>query len=221
MRLQKSKVKKGVLNFLGKIWACLNVFNEKDALKAAVESCDPYVDGYIFVDGAYAGFPNHGNNGASNDGTLELIKSMITERTGKECKLIESPGRPWMTEMEKRTAYCNAVPEGDWIFIIDADERILYGGDYLTSLDAICETRYFEAGIVIIKSSSYGTMPRVFKKLRGMHYEAGHSHIIHDGEFGHRWKELWLPLIIEEKHEARGKQRDAERLAYYASGLMK
>jgi hypothetical protein len=210
---------------MSRIIAAFNVYNEVTILRAALESVLPYVEKIIIVDGAYAKFTSTGNNGASNDGTLELVRKLQEEWNGRQIQLIEAPGRPWESEMEKRTAYFDAADDGDWLFILDADERLAFGGDYIQQLRGIDELRPFNSGVTIFRfitekgTHSYGTVTRVYKKLPGTHYGNTHAHVLHAG--GCRWSELYLPVVIEHPMAIRPPAREKEKWDYYASGNMK
>lgn len=207
-----------------KIHGVLSVFNEATTLRGALESMSPFVDDFIIVDGAYAKFPNTGKNGASNDGTLELIKQLQLEWQ-KPIKLIECPGRPWETEMEKRTAYFDAMQVGEWMIMLDADERLAFGGEILAGLEGRAEIRPFDCGVLIFRfiqengNAHYGTCARVYKKKPGTKYGNGHAHVIYDG--GYRWSTLQLPIVIEHFDFIRPKERNEQRLEFYKSGNMR
>lgn len=206
-----------------KTWAVVSVFNEISHLEKTLDSIRSSVDGIIVVDGAYKTFPYTGNNGASDDGTIEfLLKYQREVYPGLE--IVYAPEGGWETEMEKRTAYCDLVPEGDWLFIIDGDEELVAGGNHLNLLESFRQDRDFDLGIVLIHfingdSSHYGEMGRLYKKKKGMKYDKSHSHVVYDG--GYRWRTLFLPVVIREDHSVRSEERDAHRRAFYKSGLMK
>jgi hypothetical protein len=202
-------------------WACISVFNEVKTLETTIRSVVPFVDHLLVVDGAYAYFPYLGANGRSDDGTNELVRELM-----KEIPKLELIGcmMPWESEMQKRTVYCGLVPDGDWIFIIDADEKLVFGGEWLKLLESVNEARKFNAGICLMyfkEGDHYGTMARIYRKLPTMHYDQGHAHVIRDGPDGHRWSELWLPIVIEEDHAARSPEREKLRQEFYASNKMK
>jgi glycosyltransferase involved in cell wall biosynthesis len=201
----------------------MNVFNEVGTLRAAMESAAPYVDFFVIVDGAYAKFPNTGNNGASNDGTLELVKQLQVE-WDKQIILVEAKG-PWENEMIKRTAYWDALSDGDWALILDADERLAFGGNSLQVIESVNEIRAFNAGVCIFKFNNqkgeyhFATVTRIYRKLPGTHYAQTHAHLVHSE--GCRWSQLQLPVVIEHYDYLRPEDRNKQRLDFYASGEMK
>lgn len=207
------------------VTACLNVFNEATTLEESMRSVAPFVDRILIIDGAYKDFPYNGNNGASDDGTLELVRRLQKEWDRPVIELVEAPAGGWENEMVKRTVYCDLVEEGAWLFILDADETVAFGGEVLTRLHSFNEIRPFEMGTACERhhdvggKPSYGCMGRVYKKKKGMKYDQSHSHVVFDG--GYLWRELHLPIVLEEHHENRPEARNKQRLDFYASGKMR
>jgi hypothetical protein len=93
------------------IVAFFSVYNEIDMLPRAVESIIDYVDKIIFCDGRYKGF--RGPTAASNDGTVEFIKT-VPKSEYRLCDGLE--------EWEKRNKMFEFTEFGDWIVTIDGDE---------------------------------------------------------------------------------------------------
>lgn len=190
-----------------------------------MESAAAAVDGFIVVDGAYDYFPYHGDCGASDDGTVDIVSDLMLE-WDKPVEFVRAPRKPWESEMVKRSAYFDRITVGDWAFVIDCDERLVFGHNYFAIFDSIAEVRPFDKGVVLERfvegtSAHYGTTARVFRKLSGTRYGVGHSHVIHDEPAHEQWRELFLPIVLEENHAWRPKERNALREEFYKSGRMK
>jgi len=102
------------------IIACVSVFNEQRMLAGCLQSIQDQLDRTVVVDGAYADFPHV--LPYSTDGTKAIAWCYEAEWIG--CRTVNGVARPWRDEIEKRNAYL-CGQEGDWYFVIDADERLL------------------------------------------------------------------------------------------------
>ena len=167
------------------IHALLNVYNDRTFLGACLESLINNVDSLIVADGAYNLYYQHYKQFDpdatpwSNDGTLEIIDGF---RGKPDTRIIRRPeGELWENQIVKRTALIEAVPDGDEFFIIDADEAI--AGDFQEAVE-----RWYDSGCVCCSTPiwSPGTHierltrewhPRLFEKLKGMHYRGTHWHL--------------------------------------------
>jgi len=154
--------------------ACLNVWNDLNALRQTIGTWYPYVDRVIAVDGAY---PSTGaSECASTDGTLEFLRSQ------SKMTLIEAPKKRWWRDQnEKRTAYLKALQPGDderlLAFIVDADEFVSEGQE-LRRVGAL------DVGWVQVNSPIYSRpygQPRLFRARAGLEYRGRH-HWIYCGE---------------------------------------
>lgn len=117
----------------------------------------------------------------STDGSLQIIQNF---KGLPETIYLHNPsGREatWQNQVVKRTALLDAVPEGDWFLILDADEMVM--GDFQESMENI-----YDSGCIVASQPLYnpGTHmervipqwhPRVFKKLPNMHYRGTHWHL--------------------------------------------
>jgi glycosyltransferase involved in cell wall biosynthesis len=102
---------------MGKLIACLSVFNEIKNLPACLEGLEA-ADIICIVDGAYKDFPH--DKPWSTDGTLEYLRDLA--KSDQRVHLITCE-KPWPGETVKRSQYFIGE-EGDWYFLIDADERV-------------------------------------------------------------------------------------------------
>jgi glycosyltransferase involved in cell wall biosynthesis len=103
---------------------CLNLIvkNETKVLARCLDSIVPFVDAWLIVDTG------------STDGTQEHVRQYFASR-GIPGKLVE---RPWRDFAHNRTeALRLARPHADYVWIIDADEKLEYeAGFQLPSLEA-------------------------------------------------------------------------------------
>lgn len=115
--------------FKGKVVGCVIACNEEEFLEVSVDSIAKVVDEWVFVIG--------GNNfayksgmcdaeGYPTDSTLEIAYKLAKKYNGT---VINPPGRPWQDKVEMRNAYVPYLKEGDWMFMMDADE--VYTDDQL------------------------------------------------------------------------------------------
>jgi hypothetical protein len=139
--------------------ACLNTWNDRPALEQTVPSWREAVDHVIVVDGSY---PTTGERTLSADGTREYLVSQFPS--------IEFVDMPGTSQCDKRTAYLERGQPGDYLIIIDADERLVRAD----SLDALPDC---DIGWVRIQSTLYAReygQPRVIKWRAGLHYWGRH-----------------------------------------------
>lgn len=100
---------------------CVNMYQDASFLRRSLAALRRQVDILVCVDGAYAEFPAYGPGPVSTDGSVEVAA---------ECAdiLILPPAaggvrRPWPDEIAKRSSYL-VGREGDWYFVVDADEVV-------------------------------------------------------------------------------------------------
>ena len=170
-----------------KIHAILNLYNDIDFLSSCLQSLKDNVDRLIVADGAYDLYFkrykefNPDAKPYSTDGGVELIQNF--QGLPPTTFLHNPQGREatWQNQVVKRTALLDAVPDGDYFLVIDADERLT--GDVQESLE-----KFYDSGCIVASQPLYnpGTHmervipqwhPRVFRKLHGMHYKGTHWHL--------------------------------------------
>jgi len=170
-----------------KTHALLNIYNDRTFLPACLESIKDVVDHVIVADGAYDLYFkryqefNPDAKPYSTDGSIQFIESF--KGLPKTTYLYSPQGREatWQNQVIKRTALLNAVPDGDYFIVIDADEMLM--GDIQESLE-----KFYDSGCVVGSQPLYnpGTEmercipqwhPRIFKKLPDMHYKGTHWHL--------------------------------------------
>lgn len=147
-----------------RIVACLNVWNDADALRQTIGTWLPHVDRVIVVDGAYAGAPV--DVCASTDDTVDVL------REAEDLVVIDPPeGRFWEDQIEKRNAYMGRLEPGDLAFVVDADE-------FVEGAEALRQLGPLEVGWVPYRKAIYRkdqNFPRLFSadirpRYGGRHY---------------------------------------------------
>ncbi len=176
-----------------RVIALLNIYNDRTFLGACLESLIDNVDELIVADGAYKLYYERFKEFDpkakpwSTDGSLEIIKNF----RGLPSLRIINPPPPapnssleyscWENQAVKRTALINAVPNGDWFIVIDAD--VMLSGDVQEGFEQV-----YESGCLCANMPVYNPgldmdrvhkqwHPCVFKKLPGMNYKGTHWHL--------------------------------------------
>ncbi len=176
-----------------KFHALLNFYNDRTFLGACLDSLVGNVDSLIVADGAYKLYYEEYKKYDpqarpwSTDGSLEFLKAF---RGLPELKLIKPPtpepntgleGDCWENQSVKRTALLDAVPEGDWLLIIDADEAIM--GDIQEGMERVYDSGCICASMPLWVPGTHMERlqrdwhPRIFRKVPGMQYRGTHWHL--------------------------------------------
>lgn len=205
---------------MNNIYVCMNVFNEANTIKDVIEAINPFVTGFIIVDGAYKEFPLQGDNGSSNDGTIEIIKNLQEKEGYKDRITLIETDSPWEDEIVKRSEYLKYLNEGDYFMRLDGDEYLYYIGQRLDKLDELP----FDAFSVLLayehnNLTKFTSKVFIYKYRKGMRYEGGHAHLVND-ETGNRYTIGQMHLIFEELYK-RPLERQTARNEFYQSGGMK
>ena len=168
-----------------KLHATLCIYNDRMFLSAALDSIREHVDSIIVADGAYQlYYDNYLNYDStvkpwSTDGSLEIIEAF---KDLPPTKLIECPnGEPWVNQAVKRTALVDAVPDGDWFIIVDADHVLK--GDIDEGMEEIYDSGcvaarvpWVNVGLDSERMEIYWH-PLIFEKMAGMNYRHTHWHL--------------------------------------------
>lgn len=189
--------------------ACVIAYNEEQMLPGCLATVARQADRIIVVDGRYEMFPDfsHENeDGRSSDATVAIARAFGAE-------VIMPPGRPWRTQMEKRSAYLLG-DEGDWYFRIDADER-LQGSIPLADLDG---AHSYALQICWHKDTILPWVACLFQQRGQMYYQGSHCALFRDGDLISRGADA---IRLDEARLIHLKEfRDAERkrakIQYYA-----
>ena len=160
--------------------ALINVYNESQFISVCLESLKDCMDEIVIADGAYQMYFDEFKKDYpqakpwSTDGTLEIIHALKDMPT---VRLIRCT-KPWLNQTVKRNALINAVAEGEWFIIIDADEMLT--GNVYKGLKEIVESGSVAGRAPLLNAGAdvgrlnYFWHPRVFMKMEGMHYERTH-----------------------------------------------
>jgi len=162
------------------MYAVINLYNDCQFLAACLEGIKQYVSGIVVADGAYELyfreykklFPRA--EPFSTDGSLEIIKALDLP----PWRIITNNREPWLNQTVKRNALIDAVPDGEWFLIIDADEGLL--GHIEAAFREIEESGCVVAQMPFVNLGAdldrmqYFWHPRVFLKTRGMRYDQTH-----------------------------------------------
>ena len=163
--------------------ALINLYNDYSTLLMALHSIKDVVDTIIVADGAYRlyyeEYKQHFKEAKpwSTDGSLQILDAM--KNNLPPIKMIDCPnGKPWSNQCIKRTALLDAVPQGDWFIVLDADEMFYgdagYGLNEIQSSGCIAGTTpLYNPGLDASAMVPYWH-PRIFLKLDGMHYTKKH-----------------------------------------------
>lgn len=147
-----------------RIVACLNVWNDLNALKQTISSWFPFVDAIIAVDGSYAAI----DQGLSTDGTREFLAGLK-----KPVTIIDGAG---LDQCAKRSLYFQDGKPGDLLFIVDADESII-GGQNIRDIP-MCDVGWLRVTSKLY-TRQYG-QPRFIRWTPGLEYRGRHHWIYRD-----------------------------------------
>ena len=185
--------------------ALLNLYNDRMFLSACLETLIDNVDHIIVADGAYRLYYEHfkqfdpSAKPYSDDGSLEIIQNF---KGLPAYTILKAPDdKVWLNQIEKRNRLVEAVPDGEDFIIIDADEMLV--GDFQEGVE-----RWYDSGCVCCNFPIYspGTdfervtprwHPRIFRKLKGMHYRGTHWHLRdqHRRIIEEVYPKYWTPLM--------------------------
>jgi len=189
-----------------KVHALLNLYNDRTFLSAMLESIREHVDSIIVADGAYQVYYDtflelHPDAKPwSTDGSLEIIEAFPEL---PPVTMIGCPDdKPWLNQAVKRTALLDAVPNGDWLIIIDADEMLIGdvdGGmfDIYKSGCVVAGTPYYNPGLDAA-ALRMRWHPWIYKKQEGMHYHMTHWYLSdrHGRIFEERYPVHWTDKFV-------------------------
>lgn len=145
----------------------MTVYNESEFIGYAIESCLPYVDDLIIVEGAYQENINLGKTPRSNDGTLQII-----EKYKNNSKVHIIYANQQSDPQQRNVGLAKAKQLGsDWILLIDGDE--VYTPQNLTLIRHLAQKYdkqnikavYFQSITFVNNPQSYTLQefPRLFK----------------------------------------------------------
>jgi len=184
------------------MYATYIVYNNEATIRESLESILPYVEKIIAIDGAYARYPH--KKPQSTDGTKEIFHELC----GNKLIWVDCGGKPWPTQIGKRTEYVNRVPVGKWFLVIDGDcfvkgkigegfrlaelSKHICMGIRTIGYEPIWDGPYADSGrhkyAVIPRDAwsslkwwkSHGVGTFIYRKISGMRYEGHHSRMYID-----------------------------------------
>jgi len=175
-----------------KLYAVMIYFNEEEYLKKNIWALD-FVDGIILVDGAFAGFDKEANEKEyhwSTDNSDLWIESFIETHPDirihwTQCGsnyMVHQEKKGWKNEIVKRDYSIQQVPDGDFFFIVDVDEKVICHPEILRAelYSPYLKEEELCRNIVIIhhpNDCGWFFFPRIYKKVPDMHYKASHSNV--------------------------------------------
>lgn len=166
------------------------VYNEQDFIEKTIDSLLAKirdVDIIEILDGAWK---NGGKSAKSTDKTKEIVER-LSNKYHNRCDIIFRESETlFENEAAKRNHHLELIEETYgyepyWVFILDADERILFTTgefelwikDHLGNMPFIgCVTAFAHSG----KKPLIG--PRFFPGGKGIHYHSNRSMIVHTGD---------------------------------------
>lgn len=201
-----------------RVVACLNIWNDLDALKETLVTWYDDVDVVYAVDGAYAGAPTAAC--ASTDGTLEYLEGL------DKVRLFQGPQNGfWADQVTKRNVYMEALEPGDLCFIVDADE-------FVTGADCLRHLPRLDVGWVVYRKGLYvkaQNFPRLYDARVGARYGGRHYWVewqggrVTDCQIGGAGLDhTFVPLTIDNTQGPQirtAEQRRDNRIVRQAQGL--
>jgi len=115
--------RRGLRPLDGVVTACVIACNEEEFIKPSIESVYDFVDRVIVVVGGCVPAQKAGmctDTGMPIDQTVAMVKAINDH--GHKIEIVYPPDRPWWDKGEQREAYAKMLNDGDWMFVLDADE---------------------------------------------------------------------------------------------------
>lgn len=224
------------------IYACINAYNESVLLPGCLASVRQFLpkSEIILIDGAYASFCHNAKleaahnfeyghteigNGllrwtdpVSTDDTMDIARKSGVEHIVECGRDVSGNPVPWDNEWTKRSLFFQFGQDGDYFFIIDADER-LQGTpvDFTEEHYAVWLKRDDNTGEYVVH--------RAFRKQTGLHMFGAHmavwvkDRLLKKDEAPRLGGCRLLHLYIERNNKDR--IRMFAKGAYYRNGLSK
>lgn len=149
-----------------KISLCMIVKNEEKYIKQCLDSALPIVDNIVVTDTG------------SDDSTINILREF-----GDSIKVVE---HKWKNDFSEARNISLQHSEGDWIFIMDADEKLICDKEKLIDFLSTTKTSAFRVPIYNLLSSGRVersvAMIRVFKNDGARYIGALHEQLIINGK---------------------------------------
>lgn len=197
---------------MNNFYACMNVFNEANTIRKVIDSAASVFDGFIVVDGAYKDFPMQGDEGKSDDGTLEILRTM--QSNGYNIHIITPERGPWESEIQKRNHYLDPLKPGDWFMRLDGDELVY---QWIHTRHDM-QTQEFDSYNVLLAYENqnqirFTDLTAIYKYRPGMRYEGSHSRLVND-QTGAQYNTGKTHIVLKELRQ-RPPERSKAREAFY------
>ena len=179
-----------------KLVACINVFNEP-LLDIVLSKAYPYFDQFIIADGAYVG---RSPKPRSNPKTRRTIRDFKRYGPSKllakhNLKIKDYPPKPttiimkdsfWESEVAKRNAMLEKVPDGAWYFYMDGEWITKWEPDAQTARQMILSLPEEVDSLSIFIGKPWAKIGNIvplyeyqvfgaFRKRKGVHFVYNHS----------------------------------------------
>jgi len=179
--------------------ACIIAYNEEELLPGCLESIASHVDEIVLVEGRIAEMP--GELGTSSDRTIEIAQSFA-------CHIKHNP-HPWPDEQTMRNQYLIGN-DGDWYFIIDADEMLLTP---LPRPDQLPDVPAFRVSLTMLGGGHRFWPQRLFQHKGEMEYREIHDALYSDGVWvsDNRVTPILHSVHMLHRQPLRGRQRWADK----------
>lgn len=110
------------VNKPAKLVACIQAHNEEEFIGLNLQNHYDVFDKIIIIEGAVANRSNATTDGHSTDRTVEIIEDFKQNHDPAKKILFIKIKRHWRNLEEMKQTFLDLSSDGDWIFIIDADE---------------------------------------------------------------------------------------------------
>jgi len=107
-----------------KLVKCIGCHNEADWIEHVLKNNYDEFDIIRIVEGAVEGRPGATPDGSSTDNTVEIIKNFPDPDNKIQLYTLN---RPFKSLEEQKQIFLEAATEGEWLFIVDADEFYMEG----------------------------------------------------------------------------------------------
>lgn len=152
---------------MSKLIGCVIAYNEEMLLPSCLDSVRPWVDELVVVEGRIAEMP--GTTSCSTDRT-RLIAQGCSDR-------VIWNSHPWKTEQEMRNQYLIGN-DGDWYFVIDADEVLLTP---LPRPEQLPDIPALQVRLTMMGTDAVTWPQRLFQHRGEMEYRELHDALYSDG----------------------------------------
>lgn len=213
----------------GRIIGAISCYQEAEGIERVLKSIYGFCDKIICIDGAYKSFPH--SVPWSMDGTIKKIKAFPDP---DQKIVLVTINTAWNSEMEKRTAFFSFGVPGDWYFIIDGDEELVYDDYGLTKIRHIIDVmnrenpHIIQIGVETVPEPNQvgGYACKLQKHIDGVVYAMNHFtfYSFFEGfwfgqHFRHQARRFYMKLQrglpFKAIHHKRSPKRQKQKVEYY------